>query len=245
MKLHILGSNSLGNCYVLESDTEALILEAGLRMQNVKKALRWQIRKVVGAVITHEHNDHAGYVREMAASGVLVLALEEVFKTHGLSGKPFTKAIVPNKGYKVGGFKVFAVPVKHDVPCLGYIITHPDMGKLLFITDTVTLDVLVPGLNHIMIEANYADDIVERNIESGEMPEAMRPRLLNSHMEISQTKAILAENDLTHVDNIVLIHLSDGNADEARFVREVEELTGKTVYAANAGMTLNLSKTPY
>lgn len=245
MKLHILGSNSLGNCYVLESDTEALILEAGLRMQNVKKALRWQIRKVVGAVITHEHNDHAGYVREMAASGVLVLALEEVFKTHELSGKPFTKAIVPNKGYKVGGFKVFAVPVKHDVPCLGFIIEHEEMGKLLFITDTVTLDVLVPGLNHIMIEANYADDIVERNIESGEMPEAMRPRLLNSHMEISQTKAILAENDLTHVDNIVLIHLSDGNADEARFVREVEELTGKTVYAANAGMTLDLSKTPY
>lgn len=245
MKLHILGSNSLGNCYVLESDTEALIIEAGLRMQNVKKALRWQIRKVVGAVITHEHNDHAGYVREMAASGVLVLALEEVFKTHGLSGKPFTKAIVPNKGYKVGGFKVFAVPVKHDVPCLGFIIEHEEMGKLLFITDTVTLDVLVPGLNHIMIEANYADDIVERNIESGEMPEAMRPRLLNSHMEISQTKAILAENDLTHVDNIVLIHLSDGNADEARFVREVEELTGKTVYAANAGMTLDLSKTPY
>lgn len=245
MKLHILGSNSFGNCYVLETATEALIIEAGVRMANVKKALKWQMRKVVGAVISHEHNDHAGYVREMVASGVLVLALEEVFKSHNLEGKPFTKSIVPNKGYKVGNYKIFSVLVKHDVPCLGYIITHPDMGKLLFLTDTITLDVLVPGLNHILIEANYADDIVERNIASGDMPEAMRPRLLNSHMEIEQTKAILAENDLSQVDNIVLIHLSDGNADEERFVREVREQTGKVVYAANAGMTIDLSKQPY
>lgn len=245
MKLHILGSNSLGNCYILETVSEALIIEAGVRMANVKKALKWQMRKVVGAVITHEHNDHSGYVTEMVASGVLVLALEDVFKSHKLAGKPFTKSIVPNKGYKVGNFKIFAVLVKHDVPCLGYIIIHPEMGKLLFLTDTITLDVCVSGLNHIMIEANYADDIVEQNIASGAMPEAMRPRLLNSHMEIEQTKAILAENDLSQVDNIVLIHLSDGNSDEERFVREVRQLTGKPVYAANAGMTLDLSKQPY
>ena len=34
-------------------------------------------------------------------------------------------------------------------------------------------------------------------------------------------------------------------ADEKLFVREVSELTGKCVYAANAGMTLDLSKEPY
>ena len=245
MKLHVLGSNSLGNCYILETESEALIIEAGVRMANVKKALKWQIRKVVGAVITHEHNDHSGYVAEMVASGIRVLALEEVFRSHDLLGKAFTLPIVSNKGYKIGNFKILAFLVTHDVPCVGYIITHQDMGKLLFITDTVTLDYSIPGLNHIMIEANYADDIVEKRIEAGLMPISMRPRLLNSHMEISQTKAILAENDLSQVDNIVLIHLSDGNSDEKRFVREIRELTGKPVYAADAGMTIELSKEPY
>lgn len=245
MNLHILGSNSLGNCYILETDTEALILEAGVRMSNVKKALRWQMRKVVGAVITHEHNDHAGHVAEMTASGVTVLALKEVFSSHGLDGKPFTKEIVGGKGYKLGNFKILAVPVKHDVPCLGYVIQHPDMGKLLFITDTVTFDYIVPHLNTVMIEANYADDIVNENIANGDMPEAMRPRLINSHMEIGQTKAILRDNDLSEVGNIILIHLSDGNADEERFVREVREQTGKVVYAANAGMTIDISLKPY
>lgn len=245
MKLHILGSNSFGNCYVLETISEALIIEAGVRMANVKKAVKWQLNKVVGAVVTHSHRDHSGNVTEMVASGVLVLALDDVFKAHNIEGKPFTKSIVPNKGYKVGNFRIFTLQVKHDVPCLGFVISHPDMGKLLFITDTITLDVCVPGLNHIMIEANYADDIVEENIASGAMPEAMRPRLLNSHMEIEQTKAILAENDLSQVENIILIHLSDGNSNEERFIREVQQLTGKPVYAADAGMTIDLSIQPY
>lgn len=245
MKLHVLGSSSLGNCYILESDRDALIIEAGVRMSEVKKALRWQISKVSGAVITHEHNDHSGYIAEMAASGIRVLALEEVLKSHGIYGKPFTFAIMPLRGYKVGNFRIMGVPVIHDVPCVGYVVSHPDMGKLLFITDTVTFDYCIPGLNHIMIEANYADDIVDQRIESGVMPSSMRPRLLNSHMEISQTKAILNRTDLSRVDNIVLIHLSDGNSDEERFVREIRELTGKPVYAADKGMTIDLSKEPY
>lgn len=245
MNLHILGSNSFGNCYVLETATEALIIEAGLRMQIVKKALRWQINKVVGAIISHEHNDHAGHVAEMVATGIRVLALQEVFDTHGLTGRMFTKAVEPFKGYKLGNFKLQPVPVAHDVPCVGWIVQHPDMGKLLFITDTVTFGYKVAGLNVVMIEANYADDIVAENIANGTMPEAMRPRLLNSHMEIGQTKAILADNDLSECEQIILIHLSDGNADEARFVREVQEQTGKAVCAANAGMTIDISKNPY
>lgn len=164
MKLHILGSNSLGNGYVLESDSEALLIEAGVSMRHVKKALKWQLNKLVGAIVTHEHNDHSAFVKEVAASGCVVLALKEVFSTHGLLGKPFTKEIIPFAGYKVGGFKIKPVPVKHDVPCVGYIIQHDDMGKLLFITDTITFDYLVPDLTVVMIEANYADDILNENI---------------------------------------------------------------------------------
>lgn len=245
MKLHILGSNSFGNGYVLETATEALAIEVGKSIREVKKALKWRLNKLVGAICTHEHNDHAGHVAEFVASGITVLAPQEVFQTHGLAGKPFTKAVTPSKGYRLGNFKIQPVPVKHDVPCFGYIVQHPDMGKLLFITDTVTFDYIIPRLNVVMIEANYADDIVQRNIESGAMPEAMRPRLINSHMEIGQTKQILSEQDLSQVGSIILIHLSDGNSDEQRFVREVSEQTGKVVYAAQAGMTIDISKEPY
>lgn len=55
MKLKVLGSGSSGNCYILENDTEALIIEAGVPFMEVKKALNFDIRKIQGVVISHEH----------------------------------------------------------------------------------------------------------------------------------------------------------------------------------------------
>lgn len=246
MKLHVLGSNSFGNGYVLENDTEALIIETGVRLLQAKKALKFKISKVVGAIVTHEHNDHAGFYHEYLKAGFPVLANEFVYQRKGTALMPsWAKVIVAGNGYRAGGFKVIPFNVKHDVPCLGYLIDHAEMGRLLFITDTMMCEYTFPGLNHIMLEANYADDILLENIENGRMPCSMRPRLLESHMELDTTKEILRSNDLSAVSNIILIHLSDGNSHEERFIREVREVTGKTVYAANKGMTIDLSKNPY
>lgn len=245
MRLNVLGSDSNGNCYVLQNDKEALIIEAGVRFSEVKKALKWQLSKVVGAVITHEHNDHAKYVRDFISNGITVLALPSVFKAKGIDSLSFRKEIEPMHGYIVGGFKVFAIPVCHDVPCVGFIIEHEDMGRMLFVTDTMMLEYRVPGLNHILLEANYAEDILDTKIEAGSVPLSMKPRLIHSHMEIETTKGILRANDLSGVNEIVLIHLSNGNSDERRFVSEVQETSGKPVYAAVAGLELNLSINPY
>ena len=37
MKLRVLGSGSSGNCYILENEAEALIIEAGVPFMEVKK----------------------------------------------------------------------------------------------------------------------------------------------------------------------------------------------------------------
>ena len=245
MRLNVLGSDSNGNCYVLQTDKEALIIEAGVRFSEVKKALKWQLSKVVGAVITHEHNDHAQYIRDFVSNGITVLALPSVFRAKGIDSLSFRKELEPMHGYIVGGFRVFAMPVCHDVPCVGFIIEHEDMGRMLFVTDTMMLEYRVPGLNHILLEANYAEDILDAKIEAGSVPLSMKPRLIHSHMEIETTKGILRANDLSGVNEIVLIHLSNGNSDERRFVREVQETSGKPVYAAVAGLELYLSINPY
>lgn len=245
MRLSVLGSNSLGNGYILETVQEALVIETGVRLSEYKKALGWRLNKVVGAIVTHEHNDHAGYIREFVKAGVKVYALPEVFAAHGLLGRPFTKDISPRTTFKVGGFKVIAITVEHDCPCVAYLIEHKEMGRLLFVTDTMNFTYMVPNLSHLMLEANYADDILDRRIADGLVPPSMRPRLLKSHLEISNTEFILSRQDLSQVNEIVLIHLSEGNSDEERFVREVRELTGKDTFAAKAGMTLDMSVTPY
>lgn len=55
MVLKVLGSGSSGNCCILESDTEALIIEAGIDFKSLKVAIDFNIRKIVGVVISHSH----------------------------------------------------------------------------------------------------------------------------------------------------------------------------------------------
>lgn len=55
MELKVLGSNSSGNCYIIENNDEALIIEAGIKLSEVKKAIDFNISKIRGVLISHEH----------------------------------------------------------------------------------------------------------------------------------------------------------------------------------------------
>ena len=247
MKLTVLGSSSSGNCYLLQNaaKSEALLIEAGISLTEVKKALRWNISCLAGAVVSHRHADHAKYVSDYVKNGIRVLANSDVLESRKVSALGFTKEIEPNRGYSVGGFKIYAFPVAHDVPCLGFVISHDEMGRTLFVTDTMSIDFEIPGTDHIMIEANYAEDIALRNVEEGHIPAALLPRLHESHMELGTTLQFLRDADLRTCKNIVLIHLSSGNSDEARFVREVSLATGLCTYAAKPGLEVEFNKTPF
>lgn len=244
MVLKCLGSSSAGNCYLLQGNDETLVIEAGVPMMEVKKALGFNIRVIKGCVVSHEHKDHAGFIKEYVKSGIRVLALPEVFSRKFVRGH-FCKTIEPMKGYKVGGFKILTLSAAHDVPCLSFIIEHGEMGKLAFITDTMMMEYRLPRLDHIMLEANYADDLLQGNIDAGIVPASMRERLLHSHMELRTAKNILLANDRSSLRDVVLIHLSANNSDEERFRREVQELTGLPVYVAKKGFEIELGKLPY
>ena len=211
----------------------------------MKKALDFDLTKLSGAIVSHQHGDHSRFVASFVKHGVLTLAPEDVFYSHGIFGHPYAKPITTGKCYKIGNFFVSAFPVSHDVPCVGYLVRHSDFGKLLFVTDTMMLNYTFDGLTQIMIETNYADDILDARLERDAITLSQRNRVLESHLSLNTAKGILRRNNLSDVDNIILIHLSDGNSDEARFIREIKELTGKRVYAADKGICVELSNTPY
>ena len=240
MVLKVLGSSSQGNCYILENKNEALIIEAGVRFIEVKKALGFDIRKVSGCLITHQHNDHAKYIKAMVESGFPTLALEEVWTAKGVTGSR-AYCIERGKGYRFGRFKVLPFDACHDVPCVGYLIDHPETGRIMFLTDSCMCEYVFPGLNQVMIECNYSDAKVEA-INAGRTLPSQRERLMTSHMELNTCKGFLCANDLTNVANIVLLHLSDNNSDEKNFVSEIERQTGKVVYAAHTGLEIELDR---
>lgn len=250
--MRVIGSSSSGNAYVLETPTEVLLLECGVPMQRILRALRFDLSKVVGCVISHRHNDHSKALPDLLRKGIRCFAPEDVFADNICTRYvSFCKVVYPMHGYKVGNFKVFAFDLRHadsdgtPCPCFGYIIEHTAMGKLLFVTDTMMMKYRFTGLSHIMIEANYEDGILEQNIEDGLTAAAQKPRLLASHLEVHQTAKILRQTDLTGVNNIILLHLSSGNSDKRRFEEIIGRAVGQTPYIAEPNFRLELTAQPY
>lgn len=184
--------------------------------------------------------DHSKAIPDALSCGI------KVYSCKGVADKfKGVTPLAPLKGYRIGGFKVFTLPVQHDVECYAYVVEHKEMGKLLFVTDAMMLEYRINGLNHIMVEANYADDIVEENIRTGYVNPMMRERLMTTHFSIDNVVDMLKSNDLSAVNEIMLLHLSRLDADGERFRKQVEQATGKPVYIAEKGLEIGIGKEIY
>lgn len=247
MKLKVIATGSKGNCYILHNEKEALIIECGIKISKIKKALNFDLDKVVGCLVTHEHKDHSLSILEVLNSGISVYASGGTFKHCGFETKHHNqKTIQSGEQFSLGGFKVLAFDVKHDAKePLGFLINHDETGKILFLTDTYYCSYTFSKLNNIIIEANYSKKIIDEKIENQALPLFLRNRILKSHFSLENCKKLLSANDLTQVNNIVLIHLSDSNSDENLFKNEVQELTGKNVTIAKNELEIKFNKTPF
>lgn len=239
-KLNILGSSSKGNCYILESEDETLILDAGVAQRTLFKELNTK-KNVVGCLLTHSHKDHSKSYRKLIEKGVSVYTSNGVkSELEGQEGTLNTFVEV-SRGfpcYQFGKFLVLPFQNNHthnderDCPCLGFLIQHKEFGKVLFATDTYKLDFRFDNVDHILIECNYAENIIVDKEDAQE-------RVVRSHMSLENLIEYLKKWDLTNTKDITLLHLSERNGDKDLFKQEVEAATGKTVIIADKGVVLD------
>lgn len=243
MELKVIGTGSKGNAYLLENGQEALLLECGVHVKHIKQALNFNLSKLVGCVLTHEHGDHAKSIKEVMSAGVNVWATEGTHEALGTTMKHRAAMFVKGATYQLGNFKIKAFDVRHDAkdPC-GFLINHPETGNVLFLTDTYYCPYTFRNLHNIIIEANYSHEVIRVSLEDKEF---LKNRVMESHMSLDTCIDFLKANDLSKVNNVVLIHLSDGNSDEKLFRSEVTAATGKNVTVADNGLVMNLNKTPF
>ena len=250
MQLRCLGSSSSGNCYLIENERECLVLEAGIPLKEVKKALDFNISKIVGLLVTHEHGDHFGHIREYLKAGIPIRASQGTWCSLDFALDISDKMILPGYWYQIGGFTITPFPVVHDAAePFGYIIRHQEMGTLLFASDTeyIKLNFRKLQLNHIMIECNYNQKIIDSRMRQGETDKMLRDRVIQSHMELETCKEFIRQNKTVMLYNIILLHLSDGNSDQKQSIHEIQEVAGPfvRVYAADKGLTVNLDVIPF
>lgn len=225
MKLRFLSiaSGSSGNCYYLGTADYGILIDAGISIRAISKALKdYQIElsKILGVLITHDHADHIKTVGCLGEK--LFLPVYTTEKVHnGIERSRYVveklhasrRVIQKEEPFQIRDFEITAFDVPHDsTENVGYYIRYgnqhftiaTDVGH---ITDTVTH--YVELANHLLIEANYDEEM----LRYGNYPAFLKERVASptGHLSNRETAEFLATHYSPHLKNIWLCHLSRDN----------------------------------
>lgn len=210
-----------------------LLLEAGIPVSKLRKLLPVGLSRVEACLVTHEHQDHAGYVRQYEEAGIPVYASMQTCGVLGI-GKPVIRT--KKWSYRchdlhVGRWKVSMFSVRHDAADpVGYLIDAPDGTRVCFAIDTYLLPYQFPGVNVWMLECNYDLETLQANIDEGVVDEAQAKRILQSHMSVDHVCEFLIHQDLRGTEAVYLLHGSGRNLDAEKACSRVRAAVGRPVY---------------
>ena len=236
MRLKCLGSSSAGNCYLLTSNSrETLILDCGIPIKEIKKGLNWNIMGIQGTVCTHCHSDHSLSLSELRNIGINV----------------FYPSVDPNVGVvNFGNFRVQSFDLTtldgrwthtnadgSECPCCGFLITHKEMGRMIYATDTELIKWKFKDINHILLGVNYDKDLID-NEDSAKVNHVYR-----GHMSIDTACDFVKANNSKNLQNVIMCHLSKDNAEPDLFIKKMQKVAPQAnVYVARKGLEVELRR---
>ena len=100
-------------------------------------------------------------------------------------------------------------------PIFGFLITHPEMGKMLYITDCEVIKWKFKGINHILLGVNYDKGLVDT-----ENPKANH--VFRGHLSIDTACEFVKSNNSNDLQNVIMCHLSSDNADKDSFIAKMK-----------------------
>jgi len=226
MEIKILASGSSGNAYFVSDGKTPLLLEAGIPFRLIQQGLNFEVSRLAGCLISHEHQDHAKAAHEIMRAGIDCYMSKGTAEALRLQGHRL-HIIEALTQFHIGTWAIKPFQLHHSAAePLGFLMANQSHEKLLFATDTAYIAHRFEGLTHLMIEANYSLPLLKDNTPSSDL----RRSILQDHMSLETLVGMLRANDLSKVEEIHLLHLSGNNSDADMFKRKVQEITGKPVY---------------
>ncbi len=222
LKFCSFSSGSSGNCYFIQTETTAILVDAGISAKKIKEGLAQigtEAGTLRGLLLTHEHSDHI-----KSASTLLkqlpqmeLFANSETLEAANLEipGEEKVQLVKSNRAFKIGDIMVTALPVSHDAANpVGYSFSSGS-HQITIITDTG----YIPGelftemgnADLLVLEANYDSDM----LKIGRYPWFLKQRIAGDRGHLSNEAAgealrqILAEHPKRR--QVFLGHLSKEN----------------------------------
>lgn len=235
IRIEPIASGSGGNAYYISDGATNILIECGVSLRTLKEwcyANKHNYRTLDCVLVSHSHKDHSRSAQVLLDMGIKGIMPKDTIKELGIRWAiPIASYPDTHNAEKVNNWSVYAFPLVHDVTTYAYVI---DIGaeRLHYITDTKKVLYNVNKVTHLMIECNHDTSILDENAYNGEISVSEQKRITNTHMNINCVKTAIMSMDRSRLKEIWLLHLSDRNADEKRFRKEIQELVDCPVYIA-------------
>jgi phosphoribosyl 1,2-cyclic phosphodiesterase len=228
-KVCVLGSGSSGNCTVVWTEKDALLIDCGrLSYRYIIEqlyAIGLPANRITGMVITHAHTDHIGRsaVRLAQAYRVPIYLHENIYKDVVSGGNDCGLDALDKKlvrfheaeKFEVGALSVHPFKTHHGLGSvtmsLGFCVSHKG-AKISYVTDCGKIDDMIvqamSGSHVAVIEANHDIEMVKKSKRHW----AAKQRVLSDQGHLSNEaaaeliKSIGAKSPLHHV---LLAHVSE------------------------------------
>ena len=224
LKFISFGSGSSGNCYLLATPTDALLIDIGVGLRGLKKACRdygVSLSSVKHVLVTHDHADHIKSVGAFSNDyQVPIYATREVHdginRNYCVVKKvaaDLVRLVEKGKTLQLGDFTVTPFAVPHDsLDNVGYFI-EAEGTNFCLMTDagcvTDEMKQYISQARHLVIEANHDIEMVQ----GGPYPQFLKDRILSGtgHLNNRDCGVAIAENMSEQLKNVWLCHLSEEN----------------------------------
>lgn len=189
---------------------------------------------------SHPPLDHSKSLNEFKAMGIPIYApyLGDSCKSMNMGGftvKPFDLTTID-------GSWTHTNANGEPCPIYGFLITHKEMGRMLYITDCEVVKWKFKDINHILLGVNYDKDLVDTD-----NPKANH--VFRGHLSIDTACDFAKANDSDSLQNVIMCHLSSENADSDSFIKKMKNaVNGANVDVAEQGKSWilnNPSKCPF
>lgn len=218
------GSGSSGNCYLLQTPDDALLIDLGVGLRGLKKTCREygvNLSQIHHVLVTHDHADHIKSVGSFShdyqcpvyATAKVHAGINRNYCVAQKVAADMARTIEKGQSYQLGDFLVTPFNVPHDSSDnVGYFIEAGGTNFCL-ITDAgeVTDDMkcYIQRARHLVIEANHDTEMVM----SGPYPQFLKERILSGtgHLSNMTCAQAVVDNMSDFLQHVWLCHLSEEN----------------------------------
>jgi len=219
-----LNSGSNGNCYYVGTETEAVLIDAGISCRETERRMRrleLNVANVKAIFISHEHGDHIAGVSRLSQKYGLPVYITSATEQFSNIMLPETRAF-RFRAYEpvcIGNLKVTAFPKFHDAnDPHSFIVSSQATNPAEEVHVGVFTDIGIP-CEHVIkqfsqchaaiLESNY-DEIM---LEHGTYPLALKKRIRGGkgHLSNKQALQLFTDHRPAFMSHLLLGHLSHHN----------------------------------